>query len=248
MLTSLAAAVGFVVLAFPIQADAQWVALGWAAVGAVLYWFGLRIKVVTLRVMAVTLGILAAIRVVFIDSPPQMNEVFWPVLNKYTLPALGVCVCVLGSITLASRFISQLTRAEKILISIAIVCGLLLMWYVLSMDTYASFRRWAALDLEQATRWRWFGQMALSALWAVYAAAVLAVGFWRKLALLRWTALCLFAATILKVFFHDMADLREIYRILAFFVVALLLGAAGWAYHRIQLEIHPTRAIHHEGN
>jgi hypothetical protein len=33
-----------------------------------------------------------------------------------------------------------------------------------------------------------------------------------------------------------MAGLKEIYRILAFFILAVLLGLAGWAYQRIQVD------------
>ncbi|MCH5378029.1 MAG: DUF2339 domain-containing protein, partial [Planctomycetes bacterium] len=42
LLTALAVAVGFIALAFPLQADTEWVALGWAAEAAALWWFGLR--------------------------------------------------------------------------------------------------------------------------------------------------------------------------------------------------------------
>jgi uncharacterized membrane protein len=77
------------------------------------------------------------------------------------------------------------------------------------------------------------GQMALSALWSVYAVVVLSVGFVRRSAAIRWTALLLFAATTGKVLLVDMAGLREFYRILAFFIVAILLGAAAWAYQRV---------------
>jgi uncharacterized membrane protein len=67
---------------------------------------------------------------------------------------------------------------------------------------------------------------------------VLTVGFVRRLPAIRWTALAIFAATTVKVFFFDMAGLREFYRILAFFIVAVLLGLAGWAYQKIQVDRH----------
>jgi uncharacterized membrane protein len=93
---------------------------------------------------------------------------------------------------------------------------------------------------------RWLGQVALSALWSVYALGVLAVGFRRRVAAVRWTALFLFAMTIGKVFLHDMAGLREIYRILAFFILAILLGLAGWAYQRIQVDRQTRESDDHE--
>jgi uncharacterized membrane protein len=114
--------------------------------------------------------------------------------------------------------------------------GVLLLWMVLSVDIYNWLRDRAREYPEDADRWRWLSQMTLSALWAVYALMVLAVGFRRRLAAVRWTALGIFGVTIGKVFLWDMAGLREFYRVLAFFIVAVLLGLAGWAYQRIQVD------------
>jgi uncharacterized membrane protein len=108
---------------------------------------------------------------------------------------------------------------------------------VLSVETYGYFDAQAVRPMADSTRGRWLGQMSVSALWALYASGVLAIGFWKQLAALRWTALGLFALTIAKVFLLDMAGLQEFYRILAFFIVAILLGAAAWAYQRIQPQL-----------
>ena len=45
-----------------------------------------------------------------------------------------------------------------------------------------------------------------------------------------------FLGGIAKVFLYDMADLDQIYRIVAFFVLAVFLGIAAWAYQRIGLK------------
>jgi uncharacterized membrane protein len=76
--------------------------------------------------------------------------------------------------------------------------------------------------------------MSLSALWAVYAAAMLAVGFRLGSRPLRWVALSLFALTAGKVFLIDMQGLRDFYRVVAFFVLALMLGAGAWGYQKIE--------------
>jgi uncharacterized membrane protein len=88
-------------------------------------------------------------------------------------------------------------------------------------------------------RWRWGGQLALSALWAIYASGLLALGFKLKRPHLRWIALGLYALTVGKVFFIDAKELGEFYRILAFFILAILLGAAAWAYQRLQPATRP---------
>jgi uncharacterized membrane protein len=65
---------------------------------------------------------------------------------------------------------------------------------------------------------------------------LLAIGFSVRVSAIRWTALAVFAATIAKVFLYDMADLDQIYRIVAFFVLAVFLGIAAWAYQRIGIK------------
>jgi uncharacterized membrane protein len=235
-LLALAVAVGFAAAALPIQADAHWVALGWAAEAAALWWFGLRIRPgYPLRGMAAVLAVLSVGRVLLIDTPWHTREPFLPLINTYALPSLGVAACLIGSVLVAFGRPERVHHVELVFVRIAGLVGVLLVWTILSVETYGYFDAYAALAEPPAAdgdRWRWLGQMALSALWAVYASAILAIGFWMDRALLRWTALALYAVTIVKVFVYDMADLAELYRIGAFLVVAVILGVAAWAYQR----------------
>ena len=224
-------------MAFPLQARAEWVALGWAAEAAALGWFGLRVNALPLRAIAAAPLGAAVARLLLIDTPHRALEPHLPILNDYALPALGVTGCLLILACLTRWFLTRLGAAERILAGLVGIGGVLLLWFVLSVDTHSYLRylsAWASENPEDSLRWRWLSQLLLSTLWAVYALAVLTIGFWRRLPALRWTALAIFAVTIVKVFVFDMAGLREFYRILAFFIVAVLLGLAGWAYQRIQ--------------
>lgn len=238
LLTVLAAAVGFIALALPIQARAEWIALGWAVLAAALWCFGLRIRAPTLRAMAAAIGVLAIGRLVLLDTPTRGFELALPVFNRYAAPALGVVVCLFASVTVARRFWSALGGFERTLVGSAGIVGVLLLWFVLSIDVNRYF---VELTSEQTTdelaiKTRWLGQVALSAFWAIYALGVLAFGFVRSLPAVRWTALFIFAVTVAKVFLLDMADLKDLYRILAFFILAILLGLAGWTYQQIQTD------------
>lgn len=237
-LVALAVAVAFAAIAVPVQLDARWVALGWSAQAAALWWFGLRIRRgALLRVMATVLALLALRRVLLVDTPWETRQPFTPIFNIYALPSLGVAACVIGSVLLAFRHAARLGKSEFVCVRIAGLVGVLLVLTILSVETYGYFDAYAALAPTDTAptdtaQWRWLGQMALSALWAVYASAILAIGFVMDRAPLRWTALGLYALTIIKVFLFDMADLAELYRIGAFIVVAVILAAAAWAYQR----------------
>jgi uncharacterized membrane protein len=65
------------------------------------------------------------------------------------------------------------------------------------------------------------------------------IGFRYRLAALRWLAIGLFGVTVVKVFLVDMATLSQIYRILAFFALAVILGLAWLAYQRVRIESGP---------
>jgi uncharacterized membrane protein len=116
------------------------------------------------------------------------------------------------------------------------VIGALLPWLVLSVDLYGYFDAQAAIGGADRSHWARLGQMSLSVLWAAYATGLLVVGFRSELARLRWTALGLYGLTVGKVFLLDMVGLDEIYRILAFLVLAVLLGVAARVYQRPRAE------------
>jgi len=86
--------------------------------------------------------------------------------------------------------------------------------------------------MEDAAHERWLGQMALSVIWSAYAAALAAYGFVRRVAVIRWTALVLFALTIVKAMLVDIAQLQKLYRIIVFAVLGILLLLVAWGYNR----------------
>ncbi len=79
-----------------------------------------------------------------------------------------------------------------------------------------------------------------SALWMGYGAMLMAIGFWRKSAFVRWQALILIALTTVKVFAYDTSELERIYRILSFIVLGALLLAISFAYQQNWLKL-PSR-------
>jgi uncharacterized membrane protein len=78
--------------------------------------------------------------------------------------------------------------------------------------------------------WKLKASMYLSILWAVYGAVLMIVGFWKKLAVLRYLALALFALLLAKIFLFDTGTLKTEYRIAAFLVTGLILVAVSYLY------------------
>ncbi|HLJ78489.1 MAG TPA: DUF2339 domain-containing protein, partial [Acidobacteriaceae bacterium] len=66
---------------------------------------------------------------------------------------------------------------------------------------------------------------------------LLAIGFWKRTAFLRWQGLVLLALAIAKVFTVDVSELSQGYRILSFLGLGALLLAVSFVYQRDWLHL-----------
>ncbi len=92
--------------------------------------------------------------------------------------------------------------------------------------------RWA---VQAAERHGWgdrAGHVTLSLVWTVWATGSLIAGVLARLSPVRWLALLLFGATLVKVMLFDLAELPTPMRVLSFLGIGLALMGAGWLYHR----------------
>jgi uncharacterized membrane protein len=232
LVTAIAISVGFVALAIPLQADAPWLALGWAATAAALWWFALRIESPALRVLSAVIAVWSVGRVVFMDLPAYPNEVQMLVMNRIALPSIGVVGCIATAVLATRPFRERLTSSTQFFLGAAGLSAIVLLWWILTFDLFNFFFAIARTAGNDAGAWRRVGGMSVSIFWTVYASSLLATGFRFSRPALRWTAIVFFALTIGKVLILDMAGLSEIYRILAFFVLAIFLGVAARVYQR----------------
>lgn len=90
------------------------------------------------------------------------------------------------------------------------------------------------MTLETKTLLHWklaaFEAGGVSVLWSLFAIAFLATGVLRNLRALRYAGLALFAVVLVKVFFHDLADMDVIYRVIAFMIVGMALVGGSFVY------------------
>jgi uncharacterized membrane protein len=234
VLLVVAVSLAFVAMVFPLEAEAAWIGLGWGVEGLALWWFGLRVRLGALRALGIVLLAMAGLRLLFVDTPWEGREPFVPVFNKYAVPALLIAGCVAGAAIFSRRFLPRPDDADAALQGVLGLGGVLLVWLILSLETYQFFTtrmEEEGADVEQLQK---MANTSLSVFWAAYAAFVVTLGFRWKVSLLRWTALGLFGLTLGKVFLVDMAGLPGLYRVAAFFVLSVMMGAAAWGYHKLE--------------
>lgn len=233
MLAALAAAAGLIAWAIALEASGPWVSVGWGVLGALLWLFGLRVSAWQLRLMGAVALVAAVLRLLAHDAPYIPRNEFWPILNEYAIPALVVVACVLAPAMWAWRDSRRLSPGENVLVVLAGIGGALLLGGVVSWDLYS----WFALRVSTHgdPNGAWAGQVAVSTWWGVYALAMLMLGLIAERPAARWLALALFALTVAKVFFVDLANVDDFYRILALVALAVILAGAAWAYQRAQM-------------
>jgi uncharacterized membrane protein len=233
-LSLIAVSLTFVTIAIPIQLRSNWITIAWAIEALTMLWAGIEARSKRLRISACVLFGLSLIRLVLWDSPYGIRPPFIPIFNRYFLSSLAVIACLFGAVALYQSLGSRRNITERFVKLGLLFAAVVALWLVSSIETQTYFHSRAAVQrvVEDASHERWLGQMALSVVWAIYAAVLAAVGFVRRSSATRWASLSLFALTIVKAMLVDLAELQQLYRIIVFFVLGVLLLLVAWGYHK----------------
>lgn len=109
------------------------------------------------------------------------------------------------------------------------------LFLIVSFESYT----WGAHTHFDVREGHWIAQMSLSITWGLYAIVLLTVGFQRRSRAMRLTALSLFGMTAVKLLVIDLSFLAQIYRIVSFLIIGLLMIGASYLYHHIEKTMAP---------
>jgi uncharacterized membrane protein len=224
------AALFFVTLIFPIQFKEQWITIGWALEGAALLWLFHRVPHPGLRLAGAGLLVAAFVRLALnptvLDYHPRSATA---IFNWYLYTYGIVSVCLFAGAWLLARPRHQILRvnAPPILIGLGTVLAFLLV----NMEIADYFSEPGSTLTFQFSG-SFARDMTYSIAWSVFALVLLVSGIARRIRPPRYAGLGLLSVTILKLFFHDLASLDQLYRIGALFAVAAIAMLASFAYQR----------------
>jgi len=219
----------FITLIFPTQFEKQWITIGWALEGAALLWLFHRVPHPGLRLVGVGLLMAAFARLAnpyVLEYHPRAAT---PIFNWY-LYAYGlvtVCLFVGAALLAAPRNKIGSLNTQPILFTLGVVLAFLLVNIEI-----ADFFSEPGSTLTFQFSGDFARDMTYSIAWALFALILLVFGIWRKIPGARYSALGLLSVTILKLFFHDLAQLNQLYRIGALVGVAVIAMLASVAYQR----------------
>jgi uncharacterized membrane protein len=239
----LTAAVVFLTIAIPLKAHGRWITIGWLVEGAAILWLSRRIESALLRVLALLALALGLIALVTLNPQASTTILFNERFGTYLV---GVAVFAFTAWLAAQAPRRTEHEAHALLdwltiagASVLVMNALILIavgWEVHNFWWYVRYTgNWSVMR-----EYRMYAQFTYSAEFMLFGALLLALGFWRQSAFLRWQALVLLAATIGKVFLIDVSELSQGYRILSFLGLGALLLAVSFVYQRDWLGLRHT--------
>lgn len=124
-------------------------------------------------------------------------------------------------------------KSEVVFSYIFALAAIFVLWVLLNEQIYLY---WYCKNkfAERLVNWRFLANMYISIMWAVYGVILMTVGFWRKMAVLRYISLGLFALLLGKVFILDMSTVKSVFRIAAFLATGITLVGVSYLYQHLK--------------
>src|SRR5438067_5372502 len=225
------AALFFITLIFPIQFDRQWITLGWALEGAALCWLFHRVPHPGLRIAGIGLLLISFARLVCNPAVLAYHpRVATPIFNwyLYTYGIVAVCLFLAARLLAQPRNLVLNKNAPPLLNSL----GTILAFVLLNIEIADYFTKPGAYELTFHFSGNFARDMSYSIAWALFALLLLIVGIRKRNKTARYASLALLGFVLLKLFFHDLSQLQQLYRVAALIVVAIIAILASFLYQR----------------
>jgi uncharacterized membrane protein len=244
-------AITFCTIAIPLMLHEHWITLAWLMEGGLVFWAGVRKAHHRVKLFASVVVALGLLRLLTLDlynwgeQPPIFNLRF-----ASFVVAIGVLLWMIYSDSRSPNsrefdYGAMLVAVIGVNVLALIAAGLEIhdTFAALIRETVVDRRYPASYDVQMARHGlAILRNFSYSALLMLYGAGLMWVGFARKSALLRWQAILLLAAMVIKVFLFDAAALEHGWRVLSFIILGALLLAISYAYQRDWLGLQRPRS------
>jgi uncharacterized membrane protein len=247
----LAAAVVFLTIAIPLKTHGRWLTIGWLVEGAALLWVASRTRAELLRALALICLVLG-LGALLVVNPTASTALFFN--QRFATYCVAIAVFAFVAWLSHQSMVGEggLEVAQWPGIaggSVLVINCLILLAVGIEIHQYWWYVRWSGPERviqgvqsfwlygPEFERLKMYAQFTYSAWFMVFGAVLLAIGFARRSAFLRWQALVLIAVTIAKVFLLDMSQLSQGFRIVSFLGLGALLLGVSFVYQRDWLNL-----------
>jgi uncharacterized membrane protein len=216
LLVAIGVALSGVTLALALDGPA--LVVGWSAEAVILAWVARRTGEQRALVFSLAFLGLAALDTLVDEAPPDSL-----IDGVADLPRAGIAVLSVG---VAAFLVSQLVELVDVRLALLAV-GSVALLYAASLTIVDVLQGDAAEPSQSA-------QVALSVFWGVVGLVAIVVGLVADIRELRYGGLALLGLGVAKVFAYDLAELDQLYRVLSFVVVGIVLLVGAYAYQRVR--------------
>ena len=206
----------------PIALDGVWVTAAWAVAAVAVAALADYLVEELSELAALAYLALAAAHVLGFDAPPSgLRD------GVGDLVAAAFAIALVAAAAFAMLWVREWRREAALALEVAGAAALVYLPSIAIVDLTAR----AGEDPGQAP------QVLLSAFWSLTGLGSLVYGLVRDERRFRLGGLVLLGIAVVKVYLYDLAELDEIYRVLSFIVLGLLLLAGAFAYQRIRRSV-----------
>lgn len=199
----------------------------WLLEGLVLVAAGVLLRSVEARAASLAAFVLAAMTYygAAVVDRPDLDAAF---LGGWALTALGVAVGLAVWGVAAERVEGSASWELAIRPIVLLVAAVLFLgWGTVEIQRFFHL-------LGEADSWDLARDLSISGFWMAYAAVLLVVGFWLKRPPVRWAGLGMALLAAGKVFLYDLSQLSQLYRIVSFVALAIVLLALSFRYQKLR--------------
>jgi len=203
--------------------------VGWALEGAALCWLFHRVPHPGMRLAGIALLIVVFARLAL--NPAVLSyhpRAAFPIFNwyLYTYGIATVCLFAAARLLAPPRDRVLGHNALPLLYTLATVLAFL----IVNIEIADYIQRAGRGRVDVSILRKFARDMSYSIAWALFALLMLIVGIRKQIAAVRYASLGLLGITVIKLFFHDLSQLEQLYRIGAFVVVAIIAILASFLY------------------
>ena len=223
----------FLTITVPILFSGHWITIFWLVEGAIVLWAALRLDSAKLRWAAILL--LAAVFGKFIVHDYHSTFGFHLDTFRYQphysflwVSRYFTTLVSLGALYAAGRLLWKNYANEGKIFFVAFGIGLFALLTAEVSGFFADFNPNARAA-------------SVSVLWSLFSIALMVIGFGKRIAACRFTAIGLFGVTVLKVLLSDMAHVSVPFRVLSCVILGILLIGASYLYYRYSEVLMPKK-------
>ena len=250
----LSLAVVFLTIAIPLKASGHWITIGWLAEGVALLWVSAHLSRPSSQNIDDTVHRIMrrlALAALALGFSGLLIQPFWLYYqidtaffnSRFATSLFGIAaLAASAAIALHARRHEDAASPSWTAIAGASIIALNLVAVLACVRELDATWRQTAGDPEAELQ----KSLAISAFLMLYGAGLLAIGFWKRSAFIRWQALILIVFTIVKTFIYDTRNLGQGYHGLSFLALGALLMAISFAYQKDWLALReppPSTAI-----